>query len=35
MGIVGDQLQNDLNRVSEAGIPRDVVFKQGVDVLGL
>lgn len=35
MGIVGEQLQSDLDRVSEAGIPRDVVFNQGVAVLGL
>jgi hypothetical protein len=35
MGVVGPQLQNDLNRVSEAGIPRDVVFNQGTAVLGL
>jgi hypothetical protein len=35
MGIVGPQLQNDLNRITEAGIPRDVVFNQGVAVLGL
>jgi hypothetical protein len=34
-GIVGDQLQNDLQRVSNAGIPRDVTFNQGVSVLGL
>jgi hypothetical protein len=35
MGVVGPQLQNDLNRITEAGIPRDVVFNQGVAVLGL
>ena len=34
-GVVGADLQFDLDRVSEAGIPRDIVFKQGVDVLGL
>ncbi len=34
-GVVGDQLQADLDRLSEAGIPVDVVFNQGVDVLGL
>lgn len=34
-GIVGAELQRDLNRVSEAGIPRDIVFNQGVEVLGL
>lgn len=35
MGVVGTQLQNDLDRVSEAGIPRDIVFSQGAAVLGL
>lgn len=34
-GIVGSQLKNDLQRVSDAGIPRDVTFNQGVAVLGL
>ncbi|MDW3211200.1 MAG: Zn-dependent hydrolase [Reichenbachiella sp.] len=34
-GIVGPELQKDLDRVGEAGIPRDIVFKQGVEVLGL
>ena len=35
MGIIGAALQHDLDRVSEAGIPRDIVFEQGVEVLGL
>jgi peptidase M49-like protein len=35
MGIIGPALQHDLDRVSEAGIPRDIVFEQGVSVLGL
>lgn len=34
-GVVGTQLENDLQRVSDAGIPRDVTFKQGREVLGL
>ncbi|KPM48397.1 dipeptidyl-peptidase 3 family protein [Jiulongibacter sediminis] len=34
-GLVGADLQKDLDRVGEAGIPRDIVFKQGVEVLGL
>lgn len=34
-GIVGADLQKDLDRVGKAGIPRDIVFKQGVEVLGL
>jgi hypothetical protein len=33
--VVGSQLQADLDRVSEAGIPVDIVFEQGADVLGL
>ena len=35
MGLVGDELQEALDRVNDAGIPRDIVFRQGVDVLGL
>ncbi len=34
-GVVDPQLQRDLDRVSGAGIPLDVVFEQGVEVLGL
>ena len=34
-GIIGEQLQRDLDRLNEAGIPVDIVFEQGVDVLGL
>ncbi|MEQ6122171.1 Zn-dependent hydrolase [Reichenbachiella sp. MALMAid0571] len=34
-GVIGDQLQADLDRLSEAGIPVDVVFEQGTEVLGL
>jgi hypothetical protein len=34
-GVIGDQLQADLDRLGEAGIPVDVVFRQGVEVLGL
>ncbi len=32
---VGEELQKDLDKIGEAGIPKDIVFKQGVDVLGL
>jgi hypothetical protein len=32
---VGEQLQADLDRLTEANIPEDIVFEQGVDVLGL
>jgi hypothetical protein len=34
-GIIGAQLQADLDRLTEANIPVDVVFEQGVNVLGL
>jgi hypothetical protein len=34
-GNVGEVLQQDLNRIAEAGIPKDIVFKQGKDVLGI
>ena len=33
--VIGTQLQKDLDRLSSAGIPVDIVFEQGVDVLGL
>ena len=35
MGNVGPDLQAALDRVNEAGIPRDIYFKQGIEVLGL
>ena len=35
MGFVGPTLKADLQRVNRAGIPTDIVFEQGVDVLGL
>ncbi|MEM9410711.1 MAG: peptidylprolyl isomerase, partial [Planctomycetota bacterium] len=35
MGYVGEVLQGDLQRVNQAGIPTDIVFEQGVEVLGL
>jgi hypothetical protein len=35
MGVVGPQLQKDLNKISDAGIPRDVIFNQGLAALGL
>jgi hypothetical protein len=34
-GFIREELQADLNRISEAGIPRDIVFEQGIAVLGL
>jgi hypothetical protein len=35
MALIHDELKSDLDRLSEKGIPVDVVFEQGVDVLGL
>lgn len=34
-GIIDAQLQKDLNRLSEANIPVDIIFEQGAAVLGL
>jgi len=34
-GVVGRQLQEDLDRLTRAGIPVDITFRQGKDVLGL
>lgn len=34
-GAIGDQLQKDLDRLSDEGIPVDVVFEQGLQALGL
>lgn len=34
-GRIGEQLQSDLNRLSQANIPVDITFKQGKKVLGL
>jgi hypothetical protein len=35
MAQVGQELQGDLDRLGEAGIPVDIVFEQGPEVLGL
>lgn len=35
MGVIKSQLQSDLDRLSEAGIPIDIVFEQGPEMLGL
>ena len=35
MGFVGNTLKADLERANRAGIPVDIVFEQGVEVLGL
>jgi hypothetical protein len=34
-GFIQPELQVDLDRIAEAGIPRDIVFSQGLSVLGL
>jgi hypothetical protein len=34
-GVMTETLQRDLERVNEAGIPVDIVFRQGKEVLGL
>ena len=34
-GIIKAQLAEDLDRLTKAGIPVDVVFEQGVKVLGI
>jgi hypothetical protein len=34
-GVIGAELQGDLNRLSKIGIPVDVIFDQGVDILGV
>jgi hypothetical protein len=34
-GVIDSQLQRDLDRLDEQNIPVDVVFEQGLDVLGL
>ncbi len=34
-GVMSDQLKADLDKVNASGIPVDIIFKQGKDVLGL
>lgn len=34
-GVITPALQKDLDRIAGAGIPKDIFFKQGVEVLGL
>ena len=34
-GSIGPDLQADLDRIDQAGIPVDIVFEQGIEVLGL
>ena len=33
--VIDKVLQADLDKISQAGIPVDIVFEQGVDVMGL
>ncbi len=35
MAVVGPKLSEDLKKINKAGIPTDIIFEQGVDVLGL
>ena len=34
-GNISDELQSDLDRLSKASIPVDVIFEQGIETLGL
>ena len=34
-GSIRPELQSDLDRLAAAGIPVDVVFRQGMEVLGV
>jgi len=34
-GIISEDLQSDLDKLSNANIPVDVIFEQGVEILGL
>ena len=34
-GIVSSILQKDLDRIAQAGIPKDIYFQQGLQTLGL
>ena len=34
-GYIREELQSDLDRINDAGIPRDIVFEQGAEILGL
>ena len=34
-GVIGENLQADLDRLSDMGIPVDIIFEQGAEVLGL
>ena len=34
-GIIKEELKNDLHKIAQANIPKDIVFEQGKEVLGL
>lgn len=34
-GLIKEPLKSDLKRLSEKGVPRDVIFEQGINVLGI
>ncbi len=34
-GVISEELQGDLDKLTKAAIPVDVIFEQGIDVLGL
>ena len=34
-GVIKRDLQKDLDRINKSGIPRDIRFNQGLDVLGV
>ena len=34
-GKIGSELQHDLDKIRDANIPRDIIYRQGADVLGL
>jgi len=34
-GVISAELQSDLDKLMEANIPVDVIFEQGIEVLGL
>ena len=34
-GKIGTKLQKDLDAIRDANIPRDIIYKQGAQVLGL
>jgi len=35
MGFIREDLQYDLDRINQAGIPVDIVFEQGIEIVGL